>query len=98
MIDATLFHKLADSLLQELADKIEDFDSAADAEYLQGILNIELGDGRKYVINKHEPTRQIWLSSPLSGAHKFSFDETKKTWESTKKEFLEKILKEEIFI
>ena len=33
-----------------------------------GILQIELPDGGAYVVNKHTPNRQIWVSSPKSGA------------------------------
>lgn len=94
MKDSTEFHKIADALLQSLADSIENNDKNSDVEYLQGVLNIELGDGRKYVLNKHEPSRQIWLSSPVSGAHKFRHDENK--WIGHEGEDLFSILTAEI--
>ena len=32
------------------------------------------GDAGTWVVNKHAPTRQIWLSSPKSGARHYAFD------------------------
>ncbi len=56
----------------------------AEVDLEGGILNIELDDGRVFIINKHSPNRQIWLSSPLSGAHHFSFDQGSGEWVSTR--------------
>ena len=38
-----------------------------DADLQAGVLTIEGARGT-WLLNKHAPTRQIWLSSPLSGA------------------------------
>ena len=37
-----------------------------------GILQIELPDGGAYVVNQHGPNREIWVSSPKSGAWHFA--------------------------
>jgi frataxin len=55
-----------------------------DAELRGGILTLELEDGRQYVINKHAPTKQLWLSSPVSGAAHFDYDEPSRSWRSTR--------------
>ncbi len=98
MKDSSTFHKIADNLLQTIADSIENKDTDSDVEYLQGVLNIELGDGRKYVLNKHEPTKQIWLSSPISGSHKFKYDESNNRWIGHEGEDLSKLIYSEITI
>ena len=45
---------------------------------------VELEDGGTYVINKHAPTRQIWVSSPASGATHFARDQGSDRWIDTR--------------
>ncbi len=66
-----------DVLDEELADHVE-----ADLE--GGVLTIELEDGGQYVINKHAPNKQIWMSSPASGAAHFDWDEGAEAWTGTR--------------
>jgi len=72
-MNETNFHQIADSFLAKIAAALEEADSrgALELDYLGGILNIEIPPGKQYVINKHTPTRQIWLASPVSGAGHF---------------------------
>lgn len=70
-MDQTTFETLADRLLEAFAHAIEAALDDAEVELQGGILTIELDDGRQFVINKHGPSRQIWLSSPVSGAHHY---------------------------
>jgi len=67
---------MADETLQNLSDSLEeaDTDYQLDVDLLDGILNIELPDGGQYVINRHDASMQIWLSSPISGAGHFSYN------------------------
>ena len=60
--------------LEDLAMQIEKADKKylLGVDFINGVLNIELEDGRLYIINKHLPSKQIWLSSPASGADYFS--------------------------
>ncbi len=84
-MDERAFETLADSTLANLLARIEDqAGDALDADLLGGILTIELDDGGQYVINKHAPNRQIWLSSPVSGASHYAWDETVRDWRSTR--------------
>jgi frataxin len=83
-MDQSVFERLAgetiDRLMQEIEDQLEDH---LDVDLEAGILHIELQNGGRYVINKHGPNREIWLSSPVSGAWHFSKDESG-GWRSTR--------------
>ena len=74
------FESLADSLLAALEEGIG---AHADAELQGGILTVDGEDGT-WVINKHAPTRQIWLSSPKSGARHFAYDRGSGQWKDTR--------------
>ena len=74
------FESLADSLLEALE---EGLGTVADAELQGGVLTVE-GDEGTWVINKHAPTRQIWLSSPKSGARHYAFDQGSGLWRDTR--------------
>jgi frataxin len=76
----TAFETLADSLLASLEEALGE---NADAELQGGVLNVE-GDDGTWVVNKHAPTRQIWLSSPKSGARHYAFDSVSGQWKDTR--------------
>jgi frataxin len=65
------FEAVADALLADLAERIESEADSLEVDLINGILTIETEDQRSFVINKHGPNRQIWLSSPISGASHF---------------------------
>jgi len=84
-MDATQFENLAAKTLENLFDAIEDaIGDDADVDFDNGILTVELEDGRQYVINKHTPNKQIWLSSPISGAAHYEYGEDVGAWVSTR--------------
>jgi len=84
-MDATAFEDLAEKTLESLFDAIDNaIGDDADVDFDNGILTVELEDGRQYVINKHAPNQQIWLSSPISGAAHYGYDEAAKAWVSTR--------------
>jgi frataxin len=74
------FESLADSLLEALEEGLGE---VADAELQGGVLTVER-DGGTWVINKHAPTRQIWLSSPKSGARHYAFEDGTGLWRDTR--------------
>ncbi len=84
-MDNITFHTIADDMFEQLLDAIEDADEEGnvDAELLQGILTVTLDSGQQFVLNKHEPTQQIWLSSPLSGAVHYIYNVEKQGWAAT---------------
>ena len=79
-MDDSAFESLADSLLDTLEETIG---AHADAERQGGVLTVE-GDDGTWLVNKHAPTRQIWLSSPLSGARHYAFDTASGQWRDTR--------------
>ncbi len=82
-MDENRFLSIADQFLEELADQLDEgIGDAVDVELLAGILTLDLPQGGQYVINKHAPNRQIWLSSPVSGAWHFDYDGA--DWVSTR--------------
>ena len=86
MSEDAAFETEATRTLRAMAERIEDrLSDALEVELQGGILTIELEDGRQFVVNKHSPTRQIWLSSPFSGATHFARDATG-AWRSTRGE------------
>lgn len=74
------FESLADSLLAALEEGLGD---DHDAELRGGVLTVDGGDGT-WVVNKHAPMRQVWLSSPRSGARHFAFDAESGQWKDTR--------------
>ena len=74
------FESLADSLLVTLEEAIADH---ADAELQGGVLTVE-GDEGTWIVNKHAPTRQVWLSSPRSGARHYAFVAEAGKWLDTR--------------
>ncbi len=91
-VNDQLFERLAEKTLQNLLETIDDaLGDLMDVDMDGGILTIELESGGQYVINKQSPNREIWMSSPLSGAKHFYFDDEKKSWVDTRNgdDFLE---------
>lgn len=74
------YETLADSLLATLEEALGDH---VDAELQGGILTVE-GDGGTWIVNKHAPTKQVWLSSPKSGARHYAFDAEAGQWRDTR--------------
>jgi frataxin len=72
------FETLANSLLAALEEGLGD-----DAELQAGILTVE-GEAGTWIVNKHAPTRQVWLSSPKSGAKHYAFEAVKGVWQDTR--------------
>ena len=58
------FETLADGLLAALEAALGD-----NADLQGGVLTVEADEGT-WVVNKHAATRQVWLSSPQSGARR----------------------------
>jgi frataxin len=79
------FDAAASRLIDDLANRLEAaLADVAEVDYEGGILNVTLDAGGTYVINRHGPTHQIWLSSPRSGAWHFALDEASGGWRDTR--------------
>tara|TARA_B100000686_G_C16683549_1_gene913354 strand:+ start:327 stop:650 length:324 start_codon:yes stop_codon:yes gene_type:complete len=81
-IDETEFETLAEEVLQRVCRAIEDVSDDVDVDLQGGVLTVELEDGRIFLLNKHAPMRQLWLSSPISGAMHFYYADG--YWPSTR--------------
>ncbi len=67
------FYKASTFILEKLSDFFERSWPQADVDLLEETLTVTLPEGHQYLINKHGVTRQIWVSSPFTGAHHFQF-------------------------
>ncbi|GAB6054206.1 iron donor protein CyaY [Magnetospira thiophila] len=82
-MDASTFETIADKTLDSYAEIIDELiGDVADVEFQSGILTIDLEGVGQYVVNKQAPTRQIWLSSPVSGASHYAYEDG--VWRSTR--------------
>jgi frataxin len=99
-MDASQFESRADATLARLEEALEAAGDGLDVERVGGILTLELEAGGIYQINKHSPNREIWLSSPVSGAWHFAWHEVEGSdgvWRSTRgAERLEDLLGREL--
>ncbi len=96
-METSQFESLADKTLARLQAAIESAEGELDAELVNGILTIETESGGKYLLNRHAPNRQIWLSSPVSGAWHFAWNEEGQAWISTRgSERLDELLGREL--
>lgn len=78
-MEYSLFVKLAEQEINKLYEALDESGFAEDFDLINDILYIYSSNG-EYVINQHSPSRQIWLSSPVSNAGYFSYNQEKKEW------------------
>ena len=79
------FERLAEETLEDLMEQVDEaLGDELDVDLEGGILMIELSNGGQYVINKQAPNKEIWVSSPQSGAHHFSYDGDHSVWKDTR--------------
>jgi frataxin len=75
------FDSLADSLLKRLEEEIGEH---AEADLQGSVLTVQNAEIGVWLINKHAPTKQVWLSSPKSGARHYAFDAGSGLWQDTR--------------
>jgi frataxin len=70
------YHRLADAFVNDLFTLLEGHDEQGtlNAELNAGVLTIEVPGGKTWVVSKHAVSRQLWLSSPVSGGLHFSYE------------------------
>ncbi|MEJ0009769.1 MAG: iron donor protein CyaY [Alphaproteobacteria bacterium] len=84
MLDETRFHLIADATLMHCHDQLEDAFERGELDELElenGILTMVTQAGQTFVLNKHAPTQQLWLASPLSGGLHFSYARETQDWQ-----------------
>jgi frataxin len=77
------FDAAARATLEACLEAAESTD-AFDVEIEGGVLTIVAPTGETWVLNKHAPTRQLWLSSPVSGASHYARDDASGAWRDTR--------------
>lgn len=92
------FSQIANKTLNFIVDTIEDQDqdSNIDIDFTSDVINITTDFG-VFVINKHSASREIWLSSPISGPCRFFYSDDG-VWVSRKNQQLFQILQKELSI
>ena len=65
------FISIAQNTINKIFDDLDQFNEKLEIDLVDNNLTIEFDDEKVFIISIHEPTQQIWLSSPLSGAHHF---------------------------
>lgn len=101
MLSEAHFHAIADATLLHLFDRLEDAFERGDFEELDlnnGILTIETMTGKTFIVSKHAPSCQLWLASPISGGHHFSYNESEQSWALPSGETLKALLASELAI
>lgn len=76
------YNFLSKKILEEIFDIADNL--GLDVEENNGILEINLPDQRQFLVNQHNPTSQIWLSSPISGAYHFVYNQESSNWICTR--------------
>lgn len=80
-MDDGAFEALAGVALERLMNALEAAaGDALDIDLDDGVLTVELESGAQYLVNRHAPTRELWLSSPVSGAGHFARDAETGAW------------------
>lgn len=79
------FSVLATATLKTLQNDLETaFGDDLTVELIDGVLTLIPPHGRPFIINKHQPTQQLWLASPISGAWHFAYNPATQHWLSTR--------------
>ncbi len=80
MTDAA-FEALAAAALEQLMEHIENTaGDIVEVDLDDGVLTIELDTGAQFLLNRHVPTAELWLSSPVSGAAHFTHHAATGAW------------------
>ncbi len=91
------FQERAEAFLEMLFEQLEeqDSDGALDIDLQEGILMLEARN-KEFIVSKHSPSQQIWLSSPLSGGLHFDPADAGRDWKLKDGRRLSVILSEEL--
>lgn len=74
----------------------EDEGGALDLDLHDGVLTIATIAGHTFVVNRHVPNRELWLSSPLTGGSHFSYNPAVDDWVLKDGRSLTVVMSEEI--
>jgi frataxin len=80
-----VFHAAGDVALEGILTVLEEATAdprelISDIDLIDGVLVVVVDGVGTWVLNKHGVTRQIWVSSPLSGPSKYNFHAQEAAW------------------
>jgi len=82
MITEGEFNRIADATLERISQALEESLADCDCELKDGgVLEIELADGGRIIVNRHFAAREIWVAAKSGGFH-FGWDGTR--WINTR--------------
>ena len=101
MLDETHFHAITNATLMHINDQLEQAYDQGDLEELDydegaGILTIITPDDVTFVLSRHEPSRQLWLASPLSGGLHFDYSQESQEWQLSDGRTLKLVLADDL--
>lgn len=81
---ASEYSELITDLFDAIQDRLEDEDiemnPKVDIQYNDGVLTLKYNNEYTWVLNQHRVTRQLWLSSPISGPAKYNYHRNTQQW------------------
>ena len=80
------FNDKVEAVLSSIEDALDDCDADLDWDLVGGVLTIECENGSQVIINRQEPTRQIWLAARSGGYH-FDYHSEGNCWKQEELEF-----------
>ena len=69
MSDETDFSALADRVLQAIGAALDAADADVDWTLNDGVLTIDCGASGKLIVNRHVPSREVWVAAKSGGFH-----------------------------
>ena len=76
------FNELADHALKQIEERLEQSDADLDFSMISsGVLEIELPDSSKIVVNRHAAAQEMWVAARAGGFH-FRWDGA--AWKGTR--------------
>ncbi len=85
LLSESEYLRLADATLDATSAYLEGVCDAqppggADCDYAGGVLTLRLGAAGTFVLNRQPPSRQLWLSSPVSGPGRYDYCRQRGEW------------------
>ncbi len=101
MLEESHFHAYANATLLHINDQLEQAYDCGDLDDLDydegaGILSIITPDDVTFIVNRHAPSKQLWLASPRSGGLHFDFNSDAQEWLLSDGRSLKKVLADDL--
>lgn len=80
----TTFDTQTEALFDTLVSHIEAQVPDCIHDQTEGRLTLTLPDNSCYLLHQNNVLQQIWLSSPVSGAHHYTYDRVRGAWVSVR--------------